>query len=110
MHVLAVIGATDEKCWPLLLGKDARGPAAFPYFVESFIKCTTKGTAAVFEPNVSYDFHQCGTTKRELCAFLAREIDVVMLNTQQFGKLFGDGDRKSTRLNSSHLVISYAVF
>src|SRR3989454_2460612 len=24
--------------------------------------------------------------------------------------LCGDGDRKSTRLNSSHLVISYAVF
>src|SRR2546426_7864402 len=23
---------------------------------------------------------------------------------------YGDGDRKSTRLNSSHLVISYAVF
>src|SRR5256885_11742356 len=26
------------------------------------------------------------------------------------GDLDGDGDRKSTRLNSSHLVISYAVF
>src|SRR2546426_12006138 len=25
-------------------------------------------------------------------------------------RLFGVGDRKSTRLNSSHLVISYAVF
>src|SRR2546426_8441555 len=24
--------------------------------------------------------------------------------------IFGDSDRKSTRLNSSHLVISYAVF
>src|SRR5256885_16627532 len=30
----------------------------------------------------------------------------------QFGSLYGHGtpDRKSTRLNSSHLVISYAVF
>src|SRR2546426_5148032 len=27
-----------------------------------------------------------------------------------FGGGFGRGDRKSTRLNSSHLVISYAVF
>src|SRR5256885_9754942 len=26
------------------------------------------------------------------------------------GFVMGDGDRKSTRLNSSHLVISYAVF
>src|SRR5437899_2980008 len=88
MHVLAVIGATDEKCWPLLLGKDARGPAAFPYFVESFVKCTTKGTAAVFEPNVSYDLHKCGLTKRELCAFFARKIDALMYNPHLLGKLF----------------------
>src|SRR2546426_4713624 len=26
------------------------------------------------------------------------------------GEVIGEGDRKSTRLNSSHLVISYAVF
>src|SRR6266704_4538918 len=26
------------------------------------------------------------------------------------GELIGDGDRKSTRLNSSHVSISYAVF
>src|SRR5256885_4222994 len=25
-------------------------------------------------------------------------------------RVYGEGDRKSTRLNSSHLVISYAVF
>src|SRR5256885_11952837 len=34
--------------------------------------------------------------------------------TDRFGNLFGhspmNADRKSTRLNSSHLVISYAVF
>src|SRR3989454_1781369 len=28
----------------------------------------------------------------------------------RFPALLGEGDRKSTRLNSSHLVISYAVF
>src|SRR5688500_19203877 len=28
----------------------------------------------------------------------------------EFRRASGDGDRKSTRLNSSHLVISYAVF
>src|SRR3989442_6941766 len=31
-------------------------------------------------------------------------------NRQQLGKVRGDGDRKSTRLNSSHVRISYAVF
>src|SRR3712207_7069788 len=32
-------------------------------------------------------------------------------NTTQIGKdIFGDEDRKSTRLNSSHANISYAVF
>src|SRR2546426_3418662 len=29
---------------------------------------------------------------------------------EQFGQLLNESDRKSTRLNSSHLVISYAVF
>src|SRR5690349_22572723 len=29
---------------------------------------------------------------------------------QEFAVLFGQGDRKSTRLNSSHVEISYAVF
>src|SRR2546426_285888 len=50
--------------------------------VEIFVKRITKGTAAVFETNVSCDLHQCGLTQRELRAFLAREIDVVMLNIQ----------------------------
>src|SRR5258708_24068322 len=30
--------------------------------------------------------------------------------TRRFIILFGGGDRKSTRLNSSHQIISYAVF
>src|SRR2546426_3699973 len=30
--------------------------------------------------------------------------------SQNSSRRFGPGDRKSTRLNSSHLVISYAVF
>src|ERR1039458_651889 len=49
-------------------------------------------------------------TRRCLCCFYQQE-------TQQGAALFGDvsqplmaGDRKSTRLNSSHLGISYAVF
>src|SRR5207244_12643265 len=30
--------------------------------------------------------------------------------TRRYVYYFGDGDRKSTRLNSSHQIISYAVF
>src|SRR2546429_5083704 len=40
--------------------------------------------------------------------------DILLISTPQdmprFRALFGDGDRKSTRLNSSHGYISYAVF
>src|SRR5256885_14229065 len=32
------------------------------------------------------------------------------IDTAQIGQILGFQDRKSTRLNSSHLVISYAVF
>src|SRR2546426_3009107 len=36
--------------------------------------------------------------------------NLAMKNLRQFWTNPGAGDRKSTRLNSSHLVISYAVF
>src|SRR2546426_9393734 len=36
--------------------------------------------------------------------------DESQLPAQQFGRRIDERDRKSTRLNSSHLVISYAVF
>src|SRR2546426_2475413 len=35
---------------------------------------------------------------------------LLFLDTETTGLAGGTGDRKSTRLNSSHLVISYAVF
>src|SRR3989454_7225949 len=35
---------------------------------------------------------------------------ITNLDDATTGTLLGEGDRKSTRLNSSHLVISYAVF
>src|SRR5438034_4065790 len=40
----------------------------------------------------------------------ARRFDRVAVACQRLGQDRGDGDRKSTRLNSSHTVISYAVF
>src|SRR5690625_224066 len=36
--------------------------------------------------------------------------DLGMLVTLEAGKIPSEGDRKSTRLNSSHVAISYAVF
>src|SRR2546426_9702003 len=45
---------------------------------------------------------------RELLALLVAEGD--RLQHRFFGDFLGARDRKSTRLNSSHLVISYAVF
>src|SRR5256885_12345462 len=45
---------------------------------------------------------------------LGKAAGLVLRSAQQgqdaLGQLVGLGDRKSTRLNSSHLVISYAVF
>src|SRR3989454_9130235 len=36
--------------------------------------------------------------------------DQIYINIQKYGNTTAASDRKSTRLNSSHLVISYAVF
>src|SRR5256885_6381681 len=46
----------------------------------------------------------CGTVKD------ANQTAAAGMATRTVGKLNDRGDRKSTRLNSSHLVISYAVF
>src|SRR2546426_8101202 len=46
---------------------------------------------------------------RIACVAVARVPTCVHREIHQVGQTFG-GDRKSTRLNSSHLVISYAVF
>src|SRR5256885_8277099 len=50
-------------------------------------------------------------TRKGLLAALHRLVDVAAAAVQTLHKLKGRAeDRKSTRLNSSHLVISYAVF
>src|SRR2546426_5644919 len=38
------------------------------------------------------------------------KIEGLLMNSRVVQGIFDDSDRKSTRLNSSHLVISYAVF
>src|SRR2546426_6577585 len=59
-----------------------------------------------------YSHLQASSVLQEAVGRLANRRD---LQTEQallasFYDLFRTGDRKSTRLNSSHLVISYAVF
>ena len=49
-------------------------------------------------------------TYLELTNELLREMNEVELTSSNFTSAVGIQDRKSTRLNSSHLVISYAVF
>src|SRR5688500_10733729 len=48
-----------------------------------------------------------GETIADTARVLSRYVDIIMMRTTVEEKLL---DRKSTRLNSSHLVISYAVF
>src|SRR5256885_6025111 len=54
-----------------------------------------------------------GAQPAEQCGILGLVVDSVGGQAQAYrhtGSLINSGDRKSTRLNSSHLVISYAVF
>src|SRR5699024_11821448 len=72
-----------------------------------------------------YEFHAEGNIRvyshlgkqgRLNKAFVENGIEVLKINISEegledyFTKLVGGGDRKSTRLNSSHVSISYAVF
>src|SRR5690606_5234692 len=45
-----------------------------------------------------------------LQTYLNRKFDLVDFNPENKDVLYFEGDRKSTRLNSSHVKISYAVF
>src|SRR5256885_4095624 len=52
-------------------------------------------------------FWRAASYNMDLTAF-SRKFGIDLLGTQMGSDMYGD--RKSTRLNSSHLVISYAVF
>src|SRR5256885_5529993 len=50
----------------------------------------------------------CSADQHDLVDLLRRQVGVLQCGQERSARPFGD--RKSTRLNSSHLVISYAVF
>src|SRR5205807_8599985 len=55
-------------------------------------------------------FEETGVLLADLPAATARDWWAQLRTGQRFDDLLAAQDRKSTRLNSSHLVISYAVF
>src|SRR2546426_8596061 len=61
-----------------------------------------QGFADRFEERLAVLFHQ------RLEESQAKDLALAFVNAR--GEILVDVDRKSTRLNSSHLVISYAVF
>src|SRR2546426_10161404 len=99
-HPVAVVVATDRY-----LARDAADLVEVDYDVLPAVadpeKALAKGAPAVhpeWPDNTAFTFHQEGGDVDKAFA----EADVVVKQRMT--------DRKSTRLNSSHLVISYAVF
>src|SRR5574343_1545757 len=58
------------------------------------------------------DFTKDGITTKQICDFLGEHDYGIIYKTVMWShsRTFGRRDRKSTRLNSSHITISYAVF
>src|SRR2546426_2759667 len=81
-------------------------------------KAKGTGTTVWFKPDTEiftetrFDYGTIANRLREL-AFLNKGLTITLKDErkgQQREETFHYKDRKSTRLNSSHLVISYAVF
>src|SRR6266478_3343783 len=71
-----------------------------------------RGLGAVVEPvrlSSLRDYTDCKTTISSVELFAIHEHDL-RTRPQDFGRILRNRDRKSTRLNSSHSQISYAVF
>src|SRR5690625_5598051 len=51
-----------------------------------------------------------GTRYLEKYGYMNRITSTMLLHMTSLASMYGIGDRKSTRLNSSHVAISYAVF
>src|SRR5205807_8002323 len=73
-------------------------PTLFPY--TTLFRSTTRRVAAKFGSSLP----------RSSLKFLRQELERLLEKVQKRSERIADLDRKSTRLNSSHLVISYAVF
>src|SRR5438132_5668595 len=118
-HVLAEFGLGDQ-CLELnklnaRLAREAVGrfnTPAHPRFVIGSVGPGTK-QPSIQNPGIAISFDDCYASYRpqmrgllEGVAVIERDCDAGVLDR----RLFRAGDRKSTRLNSSHTVISYAVF
>src|SRR5256885_11042150 len=61
-------------------------------------------------PPLTFRFPEEGSAAAQLASRQYRPVGVKQIQQSGHHSLHGFSDRKSTRLNSSHLVISYAVF
>src|SRR5699024_12392716 len=93
-----------------------------PLLTTTTSRCQRHSTIAI--PLIAFFFFKCSGDHRDLHSFptrrssdLATEVAGKRLDTdsdralaEEFLAKVGEQDRKSTRLNSSHVSISYAVF
>src|SRR5690625_5801290 len=87
----------------------------FPWNVlERQVRVT--GVAQLLERNEVDDYFHRRPRESQLAAWASRQSQPIasraalMARYQSTEERFAGGDRKSTRLNSSHVAISYAVF
>src|SRR5256885_13286139 len=96
-----------------MIGRPRRSPL-FPYTTLFRSDVGPQRADPVSQPLL--EANVLGVAKPPVCVECRRivgahvEHDMVAELKQSGGDRGGGGDRKSTRLNSSHLVISYAVF
>src|SRR5437660_8599880 len=75
---------------------------AMPFCASSFLMTRPPPRSTLFPYTTLFRSDQTGGNRR---AAAACDVEIALV-----GQLIHGGDRKSTRLNSSHVAISYAVF
>src|SRR5438094_3874959 len=80
----------------------------FPY--TTLFRSHTINSSLVNEARVGYVRTKYGFVPPFNSSDLCTQLGIVNCNTPLLGGIAIDKDRKSTRLNSSHRTISYAVF
>src|SRR5205807_10508244 len=93
----------------LIVTRDTPRSTLFPY--TTLFRSHNVAEAVYLADRVIVMTSHPGMVKTELPIRLPRPRDPLSVEFLEYQKsLSGSRDRKSTRLNSSHLVISYAVF